>query len=263
MRKSPPYIGLIDFTTRQQAVAMAAALNKEQLKHPLRNPKVLHIGQMMSAKTLNNLETEWAKIWLPKEKIADVFIPGQTLNTLHFADGTSTDVLRNLIKAVQFCGSELNAIQLDMTWPEVDDIKIFRMAYPATNIILQVNDKAFKQIDENVHDLLKKLDEYETSIDYVLLDKSAGKGIGLDADYLRPFVDALYKHKPDLRVAVAGGLGPETLHLVEPLIKDYPSLSIDAQSRLRPSHNCKDPVDWTMAEDYIVKAVKMFAKYAE
>ena len=58
---------------------------------------------------------------------------------------------------------------------------------------------------------------------------------------------------------MAGGLGPDTLHTIQPLIDEFPDLSIDAQSRLRPSGNAMNPIDWGMAKSYLINALKILA----
>ena len=47
------------------------------------------------------------------------------------------------------------------------------------------------------------------------------------------------------------------MNLVEPLVKMFPDLSIDAQGKLRSSGNALDPIDWGMAETYLVKALEL------
>jgi hypothetical protein len=109
----------------------------------------------------------------------------------------------------------------------------------------------------NPEKMLTRIGEYE-SIDSILLDKSMGRGLGMDSNALRPFVEIITQKRPNLGIAVAGGLGPDTLHFVEPLIREFPDLSIDAQGKLRSSGNSLDPIDWSLAEKYIEKAVKLF-----
>jgi hypothetical protein len=48
------------------------------------------------------------------------------------------------------------------------------------------------------------------------------------------------------------------MELVDPIIQEIPWVSIDAQSKLRPSGSALDPIDWTMARDYIEKASQLF-----
>ncbi len=83
----------------------------------------------------------------------------------------------------------------------------------------------------------------------------------MDVNVLLEYAEAVYKHMPKLRVAVAGGLGPVTMSVVEPLVSHFPDLSIDAQGRLRPSGSALDPIDWVLANKYLEEAIKLFAKH--
>ena len=92
----------------------------------------------------------------------------------------------------------------------------------------------------------------------MLLDKSMGRGLGMDAVGLIPFAQAIRGRFPDLGLVAGGGLGPDSIGLVKPLVKEFPDLSIDAQGKLRPSGNALDPIDWDMAGAYLVNACQLF-----
>ncbi len=106
---------------------------------------------------------------------------------------------------------------------------------------------------------------YGKAIDYILLDQSMGKGVPMNTfDHLR-HINSIVNNVPltltmgyrttGNGIACAGGLGPKTLNLIEPIIKKYPNISMDAQSALRPSGIATDPISWEMAEEYLIKAL--------
>ena len=252
MKKS--YIGITDFTDPNQAHEMLNVFKDTE--------KFLMVGIMMSYKTLNGIETKWKDAWPAKEDIKNIFVSHpKAFNTLHYADYEGINILENLERATIYGGSNMHAIQLDMIWPDPEQVKAYHRKYPYVEIVLQVNGKAFDIVENRALDLIKKLYLYENSLSYVLLDKSMGKGLGMDANLLAYFLRSLTIGLPGLRdigLAVAGGLGPKTLHLVKPLVEEFPDISIDAQGRLRPSGNALDPIDWGMAKEYLEKAVEMF-----
>ena len=151
----------------------------------------------------------------------------------------------------------MHAVQLDLIWPTCYKILEFRWHHPEIKIILQVGAKAFEAIDHNQDWLVSRLKNYGPAIDYVLLDKSGGRGLGMDVEGLRPYLRAIRDAGLTIGLAVAGGLGPDTMHLVEPLIPEFPDLSWDAQGKLRPSGNAMDSIDWNMAGEYVKKASKI------
>ena len=253
-----PYISITDFTSPEQVWNMLYVFrNNSKLGREVHYK--LGVGVMMSHKTLNGLPTKWSATLPPKERIADIFISdgrGSTdywlFNTLHYADYEGIDILNNLLKATQFGGKNMNAIQLDMIWPEPEILQAYRKQYQNIRIILQANSNALDQVNNDPYKLVERLLLYQGTLDYVLLDKSMGRGLGMDAQVLELFVKII-NSRTSLDVAVAGGLGPDTLNLLGPL--SHYVVSIDAQSRLRSSGNALDPIDWDMAGEYLRKAL--------
>lgn len=251
-----PYVGITDFTSFEQVQAMLAVFNRH--KKP-GSQRLLHFGVMMSFKTLNDIETKWSKAFPAKEKIAEIFGSDEVMNCLHYADyDHDPNFWKNLTRAISFGGIGIHAIQLDMVWPDAGQIaRALHASRKNIEVILQLNTKALDEIGNSPMLLVRKLHEYEGVATRVLLDKSMGKGLGMDAEALLRFVPLIKKYFPDLGVVVAGGLGPATMHLVEPIVGEFPLVSIDAQGKLRPSGNALDPVDWEMAEEYLRKSLRI------
>jgi len=124
-------------------------------------------------------------------------------------------------------------------------------------VILQIGKKAFEEADDDPMEIVRRLEDYSGVIHRVLLDKSVGRGISMDANSLLPFVRIIKEHFPSFGITVARGLGPKSIELVEPLVQEFPDLSIDAQGKLRPSGSALDPIDWKMAGDYLLKGLKL------
>lgn len=253
-----PYIGITDFMEPSQVERMQVVFTQEFPRPSLRK---LHVGTMTSRKFIDDLPTRWKNVFLPVDRIHSVFIGGSDvlMNVLHYADyEDGTNLYDILLKLVRYGGRYLNAIQLDMIWPDIKDLQNFHALYSDVDIILQVGQNALQIIENNPRVLVSRLKRYEGIVKYVLLDKSMGQGKGMDSIALMPFVRALYEHFPHLGVAVAGGLGPYTMHLVAPLVFEFPDISIDAQGQLRESGDAQHPINWNRAEIYIRNAGGLF-----
>jgi len=50
---------------------------------------------------------------------------------------------------------------------------------------------------------------------------------------------------------------PTSMNLLMPIVQEYHSISIDAQGKLRPSGSALDPIDWDMAETYLINALHL------
>lgn len=123
-------------------------------------------------------------------------------------------------------------------------------------VILQIGSKALALIGEEPETIVGMLESYEGVIDRVLLDKSGGRGVGMDSEWLIPMAGAIRERFPDLGLVVAGGLGPETTNLIGRIPELFLKMSYDAQSKLRPSGSALDPVDWEMAAVYLIEMIK-------
>lgn len=250
-----PYIGITDFTHYAQVAQMLHVFDACRATGQRRR---LHVGVMMSYKTLNGLDTSWAKAFPAKEDIAGIFASPHAMNCLHYADYDAVDVEENLTRAVAYGGPGMNALQLDMLWPNSDAIlRAVSSVRQSIEVIVQVGKQAIEQSGNNPAEVVKRLRPYVGIAHHVLVDKSMGKGQGMDAPALLPFVQAISDAYPQFGITVAGGLGPTSIELVQPIKKEFPYISIDAQGKLRPSGDAHDPVDWRMAGSYLQKALKL------
>jgi hypothetical protein len=216
----------------------------------------LHVGVMTSFKVLRGLPSKWTTAFPPPHTIKDIFVPdSEILNVVHYADYKGEDILNSLIDATLCGGPFMQALQLDMVWPDPADIRAYHKTFPLHQLILQINQQALDAVENNPERVIQRLREYGDALSYMLFDKSGGRGIPMDAEALRPFVELTYRSFPGIGVVVAGGLGPNSTDLAEPLAKDYPQISWDAQSKLRPSGSALDPIDWKMGADYLVRGL--------
>jgi len=252
------YIGITDFVNAAQSQIMLDFFERKKGELAIK----LMVGIMTSYKMLNGVPTKWAKAFPNANTIKDIFIEHKSaLNTVHYADYDGIDFFENLSRVISLGSPHLHAIQLDMIWPDPQTIINIKSNHPELLIILQINTRSFEQVENDLHKMLEKLKKYENCLSHVLLDRSMGRGIGMESDRLRPVIEYLKREMPDLNIAIAGGLGPETIYLAGPLIKEFPDLSIDAQGRLRPSGSALDPIDWSMAKEYVRKALRIFKAY--
>lgn len=247
-----PYIGVTDFTDRQQVSEAAACI-------PASTNRRLHVGAMMSYKTLNNIPTTtgWERIWLDQVGLHSLFIEDKSVfNVLHYADYDDKTTLVDLIRAIQLAGPGVEGLQLDMKWPTPSLLSNFKSVFPHIKIIQQIGHLAIKES----HDWERDLAAYEGLVDYILLDCGMGKGVTFTSDYMLFLLSAALKYFDQDQVVVAGGLGPETYLNLKPVLELYPNVSCDAQGRLRHSRNAADPLDMVLVKKYITGVCSLIEK---
>jgi len=272
-----PYIGITDFTCFEEVQAMLTIFKES---FPLKDRNLM-VGTMMSYKTLNGLPTKWKEIFPKVEQFCDIYSCNYDLllNTLHYADYDNLTQSEDLARAIMIAGHRgpfnpptINALQLDMPWPSkvliqeainsaeslIDESIKEEASLKNLKVILQVGGVAMERMDNDPQRVAQRIRDYDDTIHCVLFDRSGGLGKKMDPDLLRPYIVETKTQCPTISIAIAGGLGPVTMELIEPLVSEFPDISIDAQGRLRKSGNSMDPIDWDLATEYIKKAGEVF-----
>ena len=254
-----PYIGITDFMTWMQVLQMHSVYLAQR---KIESERQLHVGVMMSRKTLRGLPSRFAKAFPPKEEIAGIFrepLEG-VYYCLHYADYDNLSEFGDVMLALQWMGTYASAIQFDMPWPDLGIVANPLAAHHYhIEVILQIGQVALSLEDFDPDKVVRRLEEYSPHIHRVLLDQSMGRGEPMKADVLLPYLRAIRKAYPHLGLVVAGGLGPNSLDLVRPILDEFPDVSIDAQGKLRPSGNSLDPIDWDMAGSYLAQGLKLLS----
>lgn len=268
------YCGVCDVYSPEEARAMA-----DELRQNRKNPdRKIMIGVMAHPLTLHpevgqgDPECDGVRGVFPtKEQLAVGFTNDpDVVNTIHYADlygpNPGQNVAQNLELCVQHGGENLHAIQLDLTWPKPEELAKFKENNPQIILILQVGKFALKEVNSDPQAVVDRLRAYGDSIDHVLLDTSMGKGMGMEAGGLLPLLRLIRKELPDLGLAVAGGLGPESVDLLEPIAREFPDVSIDAQGNVKSKDAPRDdrghllathPADLQRSNEYIQKSCAM------
>lgn len=220
-------------------LASYRTLRCEPQKRPNRNPRLIDIQDIFPCR------------WLHRNG------KRMTHNLVHYNTKDASSLADQLCKMARCSKSDCDGFQLNIAWPPQKELEKFLQQY-MRRIVLQVGGRALKELEKSPTELANRIFDYYGLIDAVLLDMSGGLGRPLDANMLRPYLEKLRETWPDLGLGVAGGLSAETLHLVEPIIRDFPDVSIDAEGRLR---DAEDRLDMEKAKTYFLGALEMFSKH--
>jgi hypothetical protein len=268
IKQPSSYVGVCDVLSPRVARAFVLDFKKYN-----RDPKrKLMIGVMTSPVVLNPdlpvpkaVRDEITATFPKKEDLAKGFIDDPVvLNTIHYADlygpkgprgpQEAPNIFKNLELCVKYGGKNLHAIQLDVNWPDPKELKGFRTKYSNISIVLQVGKSALKACNYDPKEVVKRLKEYDNSVDHVLLDMSMGQGKAMISADLLPLLRVIRSEIPDLGLAVAGGFGPEKSEELKQVALEFPDISLDAQGRIKPDNAPRDSLGHllsTISADFV------------
>ncbi len=245
--KPESYIGVSGF--------MSADEVRAALAHHTSSRRLM-VGILASSKTLCGHPNRYPRRYPKPDQAGAIFVDDpRCLNLVHVAPGEvpsheqvsdgdggwatvkmgtgripfAVDLWRAMLLGGPLC----HGVQVNKCWPgpsDVLDIRLFRDRYPCARVVLQIGPRAMSM---GVPSHSGGLCLYQGAITDVLIDASAGRGVGLDPALAASWIQRVRERLPDVGIGIAGGLSAETLRDHEPLLRMSPGLSIDAEGQLR------------------------------
>ncbi|OGL62309.1 hypothetical protein A3E97_04790 [Candidatus Uhrbacteria bacterium RIFCSPHIGHO2_12_FULL_47_12] len=251
-----PYIGVTGFIQANHDLAqflLATIRGHFQVHHHLM------VGALASAKTLRGEQNKWPGRTPLIEDLASCFVNDPlAINLAHFATDDRDTIDVQLMQLMDRAGPFCDGVQLNMVWPNIDQLATAMLTKRMRRVVLQIGATAFRQVDENPQRLAERLDEYKDHVTDILFDLSGGHGLEMDSARAIEVLRAVRTRHPNLGTGVAGGLSQETIHLLAPIVKEFPNINIDAEGRLRTPQP-EDAMHDGKAMGYVTSAIDLFA----
>lgn len=248
------YIGVTGFTTADQIDSSLEAFSAD-------SPRALMAGVLASWKSLRGIpiHPRWAGQFPPRAELGGIFPKDRRLLRLvHYntETGRESSTLSDLFKIHNLVGTNLDGFQLNISWPSISQLDDYRrvMGYTPT-IVLQIGQTAIDQVGGTLEGVVGRLYHYIGVVDGVLFDPSGGKGKAFDPRAALEFLRAISAEGWDMDMGVAGGLGPDSLDLLKPLLGEFPHINTDATGRLL---NDQGRLDRSRVKDYLTKSLLLF-----
>lgn len=235
----------------------------QKIAHPkqeigLQVPNLM-CGILVSTTTLRGERNAYPERYPRVADIPGMLVPQENILYIAHFYGRDDDLAENLPRLVEVCGKNLSGIQLNMSWPDGYVLWEFKKKYPFLPIILSINRKAI--IRKSFGITLAKVQAYEDVVDGLIFDLSEGNGIPLAVEETREFLRIFSPlEKKDVRITIAGGLYGAALKEKEvaDLIRTYPGVGIDAESRLRMGGG----LDKELVKRYLNRGIKLMSHQA-
>jgi len=166
------------------------------------------------------------------------------------------DEIDFLFQNVDVSGIETIALQFNMNLPSHEDLESISKKYPKLDIVYQLTNKTKSDIDSQ----LNVLKNYDSLIDYIIIDDSLGVGKELCVQNSINTYFGIKKEFPKMKVIFAGGLkGSNVDEVINTLRNELGNndFSIDAEGGLRDKRGKGYGNDWFNLEkmkDYIINS---------
>lgn len=205
--------------------------------YTMNTPHTPMLGFLVSYKTLNGQPTKNRR-YPPVKGLPELLqaTDGRVLTMVHY-NSKEMDTLSNQIAQI-FDGvyedGLCRAIQLNIVWPNINQVAKIKEQFPDMRIVFQASHKAMdgrtpSQIAEGVR-------AYRDSLSYVLIDPSGGRGVPFDLESSVAIYSELREQCPDLTIGFAGGFTGENVALrLREIIQQIgeKDFCIDAEGGLR------------------------------
>jgi len=103
------------------------------------------------------------------------------------------------------------ALQINMTWPDVDQIKKIKDRYPEMEVLLSITGTAIK--GKTPGEIADRAATYDGLVDYVLVDPSGGRGVSFDHRQCSEIMKGVRERMPETAIGVAGGFSGDNVYL--------------------------------------------------
>ncbi|MBI2582289.1 hypothetical protein HYV87_04160 [Candidatus Woesearchaeota archaeon] len=229
------YVGITGFKEDREVRTVA----EQFLEHGFLGPEAGHtakyhvpmFGFLCSSKRLADRRSQGEQS--PRAEVLDClarYTPHGAIPMIHYFT-ENRKALAEEVKRVFSIGDMYEkdycrAVQINMEWPDTDQIEAIRKEFPEMDVVLQLPKEALKDSQRAI--------EYGDLVQYCLIDPSGGKGQEISDEHLG-LVKILHDSMPNTRIGVAGGLNGDNVR--EIMKKVYDAIGdffcIDAQGQLR------------------------------
>lgn len=233
--KAKPYVGITGPVNNQEVQDICRGFS--DAGYTMNSSHIPMLGFLVSYKTLNNQPTKNRRYPLATDIPALLHKTNNRVLTMIHYNSKETSTLSDQITQI-FDGiyddGLCRAIQLNIFWPDVDQVRRIKDKFPEMQIVFQASHKAMEY--KSPEEIANGIKSYGDSLSYVLIDPSGGRGLLFDLENSLAVYSELKEQVPDLTIGFAGGftgknVAPRLAEIIERTGET--GFCIDAEGGLR------------------------------
>ncbi len=263
--KKQPYVGVTGIKTKKEIAALVDMYESSNSYET--SGHRLMLGVLASTKKLNQPFEEGVqspalyKIPGLFEAMAgakkDFLFP-----VLHYHPDETENASDELTRMLEFRNLHQNcgAVQINADWPSAQQMENLKTRFSGLELVLQLPFVVTDGIEPK--HITEKLREYSGIADYVLIDRSGGKGVLFNLSDYVSLIGATRSALPKVPIVVAGGLdGNNVAQQIGFISQSFDEdFSIDAQGRLR--NPVRTSLDIEATKKYLLEASSAFVRFS-
>jgi len=197
-----PYVGITGPVTVDEVKAITQEFGRAGYR--MLSDHWPMIGFLVSLKTLNRQPTANRR-YPAIDTLPDLLEQAAgTFTMIHYnsrEQQTLAEQVRSVFKGVY--GRLCSAVQLNIPWPDIKQVSAIKNEFPCMDIVFQASHQAMEGMTPA--EIVKKIIKYGSSINYVLIDPSGGRGIEFNIESSVRLYKELFSKTKGLTVGFAGG----------------------------------------------------------
>lgn len=153
------------------------------------------------------------------------------LNLVRYTTSERPSLTSQLSRIVELCGPGIDGFQLELVWPDVEQLRLFQSMYPK-KLVLKIGQEAYQEVGRSKTRLSSRLMQYRGLVQDIQLNLTEGTAEIFDADQMLDLLKTL--HVLPFGIGISGHLSSSVDSPgLKMILKSYPGVNISALRDLR------------------------------
>jgi hypothetical protein len=148
------------------------------------------------------------------------------LNLVRYTTSERLSLTSQLSRIVELCGPGIDGFQLELAWPDIEQLRQFLAAYPK-KLVLKIGQEAYQDVSRSKKRLSSRLMQYRGLVQDIQLNLTEGNNDVFDPDQMLDLLKTL--HVLPFGIGISGHLSSSVDSPgLKMILKSYPGVNISA-----------------------------------